>query len=108
MWTPTDQEVNELILINSDISTPERIEHYRTLAPIYYDLACDYCNNTFDMAESSKVVSAVKVFVAKAIQFYTQKAGLTSRSMGTVSYSYTTELPSSVMKPLKPFKKLRW
>ncbi|MGX9134043.1 phage head-tail connector protein [Rummeliibacillus sp. JY-2-4R] len=103
MWNPTDQEVNELIQINSDTSTPERIEHYHTLAPIYFDFANDYCNQQFEVPNSN-----VKVFIAKAIQFYTQKAGLTARSMGSVSYSYATDLPSSVLKPLKPFKKLRW
>lgn len=103
MWTPTDQEVNELIIINSDISTPNRIEHYRKLAPIYLDYANEYCNQAL-----TSDISNVKVFIAKAIQYYTQKAGLTARSMGTVSYSYATELPSSVLKPLKPFKKVRW
>lgn len=103
VWIPTDSEVNELIAINSDISTTQKVEHYRMLAPIYLDYASEYCNQTLDSSNSN-----VKVFIAKAIQFYTQKSGLTARSMGSVSYSYTTDLPSSVLKSLKPFKKLRW
>ncbi|MGR6896993.1 phage head-tail connector protein [Rummeliibacillus sp. BSL5] len=103
MWTPTDEEVCELIAINDDISTPERVETYKILAPIYLDYAIDYCNQELTVENSN-----VKVFIAKAIQFYTQKAGLTARSMGSVSYSYATDLPSSILKPLKPFKKLRW
>lgn len=103
MWMPTDKEVSELIAINNDISTPELVEQYRVLAPIYLDYANEYCNQ-----ELTAEISNVKVFIAKAIQFYTQEAGLTSESMGSVSYSYATDLPLSVLKPLKPFKRLRW
>ena len=103
MWTPTDKEVSELIAINSDISTPELVEQYRVLAPIYLDYANEYCNQ-----ELTTEISNVKVFIAKAIQFYAQEAGLTSESMGSASYSYTTDLPSSILKPLRPYKRLRW
>ncbi|MCM3316179.1 hypothetical protein M3603_05765 [Rummeliibacillus stabekisii] len=103
MWEVTDLEAQRLIAINGDLITDATLEHYKTLAPIYYEMACDYCNATLEITES-----AMLIFVAKAIQFYTQKAGLTARSMGSVSYSYATDLPSSVLKSLKPFKKLRW
>lgn len=102
-WEVTEVEVQQLIALNSDILTPERLEHYKMLAPIYYEVACDYCNATLDVTNSG-----VQVFVAKAIQYYANKAGLVSRSMGTVSYSYTTSLPASVLQLLNPFRKLRW
>lgn len=102
-WQVTDLEVQQLIQINKELITDATMEHYRALAPIYYDVACNYCNAELDVNES-----ATLIFVAKAIQYYTNKAGLTSRSMGTVSYSYDTALPSSVLQVLKPFRKLRW
>lgn len=103
MWQITDLEAQKLISINSELITDATLEHYKALAPIYYDVACNYCNATLDVSES-----ATLIFVAKAIQFYTNKAGLTSRTMGTVSYSYDTALPTSVLQVLKPFRKLRW
>lgn len=98
----TDNQAMRLIAVNGDITTAERIEHYKTLAPIYFDVAIDYCNNK-DL-EFDRII----VFLAKAIQFYSNASGLTSRSMADVSYSYATDLPSSVLMTLKPFKKLRW
>ena len=98
----TDEQVTKLMMINSEVITIEKTEHYKILAPIYFGVAIEYCNNpkiTFDNA---------LVFMAKAIQYYSNKAGLVSRSMSTVSYSYTTDLPTSVLLLLKPFKKLRW
>lgn len=98
----TDEQATKLMIINNEVITAEKTEHYKMLAPIYFDVAIEYCNNpkiTFDNA---------LVFIAKAIQYYTNHAGLTSRSGGTVSYAYTTDLPTAVLLPLKPFKKLRW
>lgn len=103
MWQITDLEAQKLISINGELITDATLEYYKALAPIYYDVACNYCNATLDVSES-----ATLIFVAKAIQFYTNKAGLTSRTMGTVSYSYDTALPTSVLQVLRPFKKLRW
>lgn len=98
----TDEQATRLIAVNNDLLTVERIEHYKTLAPIYFDVAIDYCNNK--NLEFDRII----VFLAKAIQFYSNASGLTSRSMADVSYSYTTDLPTSVLMTLKPFKKLRW
>lgn len=98
----TDFQATKLLQVNGQVITAECIEHYKTLTPIYFDVAIDYCNNK-DL-EFEHII----VFLAKAIQYYSNKAGLTSRSGGTVSYAYTSDLPQSVLLLLKPFKKLRW
>lgn len=98
----TDFQATKLLQVNGEVITAERIEHYKTLTPIYFDVAIDYCNNKDLEFES------IIVFLAKAIQYYSLKAGLTSRSGGTVSYAYTSDLPTSVLLLLKPFKRLRW
>ncbi|WP_010305394.1 hypothetical protein [Kurthia senegalensis] len=98
----TDEEISVLIAINGERATEKRLEQYKALATVYYDFAVEYCNN------KNITFRQTQIFLAKAIQFYLNKSGLTARSMGTVSYSYTTDLPTSVLYPLKPFKKLRW
>lgn len=98
----TDEQVTKLMMINSEVITTEKTEHYKMLAPIYFETAVEYCNNP------AITIDNALVFIAKAIQYYTNHAGLTSRSGGTVSYAYTTDLPTAVLLPLKPFKKLRW
>lgn len=98
----TDEQATKLMMINGEVITAEKTEHYKMLAPIYFDTAVEYCNNP------AITIDNALVFIAKAIQYYTNHAGLTSRSGGTVSYAYTTDLPTAVLLPLKPFKKLRW
>lgn len=98
----TDEQVTKLMMINNEVITTEKTEHYKTLAQIYFDVAVEHCNNP------AITIDNALVFIAKAIQYYTNHAGLTSRSGGTVSYAYTTDLPTAVLLPLKPFKKLRW
>lgn len=98
----TDEQATKLMMINGEVITAEKTEHYKMLAPIYFDAAVEYCNNP------AITIDNALVFIAKAIQYYTNHAGLTSRSGGTVSYAYTTDLPTAVLLPLKPFKKLRW
>lgn len=98
----TDEQATKLMMINNEVITTEKTEHYKMLAPIYFETAVEYCNNP------AITIDNALVFIAKAIQYYTNHAGLTSRSGGTVSYAYTTDLPTAVLLPLKPFKKLRW
>ncbi|WP_342534001.1 hypothetical protein MKY08_17555 [Lysinibacillus sp. FSL M8-0337] len=110
MWEPTSDEINGIIILNGEKATAKRIEHYTALAPVLYDVGCSWTNNIFDMSEDAhrQKQSAMKLFIAKACQFFELKIGLVSRSMGTVAYSYTDEIPATVYKPLKPYRKLRW
>lgn len=96
----TDEQATVIATLNNDI---QNIERYRVLALVFLPLASDYCNTevTLDMPQ-------VQVFVAKAVQYYTQVAGLTGRTMGSVSYTYTETMPDSVYKPLKPLRKVAW
>lgn len=98
----TEQQAKRLIAVNNEVESADLIQRYQSLAPIYFDVAVEYCNNK-DL-EFDRII----VFLAKAVQFYSHKAGLTGRSMGTVSYSYDTALPTGILQVLKPFRKLRW
>ena len=110
MWQPTEEEVLELIAINGEKANEKKVAHYTALAPILYDEACNWTNNEFDMSAEGdrRKQSAMKKFIAKATQYAELKVGLTSRRMGSVSYSYAEDMPKSIYAPLKPFRKLRW
>ncbi|WP_185160553.1 phage head-tail connector protein [Mammaliicoccus sciuri] len=91
-------------LINTiPLSDTENDEILERIIELYKELAEEYCNQKFD----DEIPSGVVKFIAKCIK-YGQSGNLASRSMGTVSYSYVTDLPQSAYKHLAPFRKLRW
>lgn len=75
------------------------------VVPLFLEIAQDRTNNTFLEGEEP---AGVKIFVAKACEFNMHQAGLQSRTMGEVSYSYETDLPKSVTKHLNPYKRVRF
>lgn len=91
--------LNQIPLENTDND-----ETFIKLIELYKPLADDYCNQEFD---SNNLPSGVKKFIADCIK-YGSNGNLASRSMGTVSYSFVTDIPDSMYKPLKPYRKLRW
>ena len=74
------------------------------MIPILIEYTQRYCNNQF----KDKLPGPVKLFVARAIQFNMNPAGVSSRSMGGASYSYETDFPSSITRLLKPYRKVRF
>lgn len=91
--------LNQLPLDNTDND-----ETFKKLIELYKPIADDYCNQNFN---SDNLPSGVKKFIADCIK-YGSNGNIASRSMGTVSYSYVTDIPDSMYKPLKPYRKLRW
>ncbi|WP_194747584.1 phage head-tail connector protein [Staphylococcus chromogenes] len=69
----------------------------------YKQVAEEYCNQVFD----DPLPGGVKKFIAECIK-YGASGNIASRSMGTVSYTYVTDVPNSMYKYLKPYRKLRW
>ncbi|MEK4700368.1 hypothetical protein MKX47_12295 [Solibacillus sp. FSL R7-0668] len=110
MWEPNEEDITHLIVLAGEKTNAKRTAHYTELAPVLYDVACAWCNQLFDMAADAdrKKQSAVKLFIAKAAQYYELKVGLVSRKMGSVAYSFAEEIPSIIYKPLKPYRKVRW
>lgn len=78
-------------------------ETINQLIALYIPLAEEYCHRTF----AEPLPSGVKKFVADCIK-YSSNGNIASRSMGTVSYSFVTDIPSSMYKPLRPLRKLAW
>ncbi|MFT0800368.1 phage head-tail connector protein [Bacillus swezeyi] len=89
------------------IATSKHDAYLEEVIPLFIEFAKDYCNNKFLVNEEEKLPAGVKLFVAKAIEFNMAPSNLSARSMGDVSYSYETELPETVMRHLKPYRRLR-
>lgn len=89
---------NQLPLDNTDND-----DTINSLIELYLPIAEDYCNQTFD----ENMPSGVKKFIADCIK-YGSTGNIASRSMGTVSYSFVTDIPDSMYKPLRPYRKVRW
>ncbi|WP_294582959.1 phage head-tail connector protein [uncultured Staphylococcus sp.] len=91
------------VLNQSNVEDSSQDEKIETLIEIYKGIADEYCNTVF----IEPYPFGVKKFIADCIK-YGATGNLASRSMGTVSYSYVTNIPDSIYNHLKPFRKLRW
>lgn len=95
---------NDVKLINKlPIDDTSNDDTLIELIELYKGVAEEYCNREFE----DSLPYGVKKFIAESIKYGTN-GNLASRSMGTVSYSFVTDLPQSVYKHLAPFRKLRW
>lgn len=97
------QRVKRLLNIKND----KHDEYLTEMVPLLVEFAKDECHNPFiDKDGNESIPSGVMIFVAKAAQFYMTNSGLTGRSMDTVSYSFATELPQTILKSLNPYRKM--
>jgi len=96
----------ELITVKNILGiTSDKDDSYLAeVIPLFLEFAEHKTNNSFPNGEEP---GGIKLFVAKACEFNMKESGLKSRSMGQVSYSYDTDLPESLMKLLKPYKKVK-
>ncbi|MEH6941523.1 phage head-tail connector protein [Bacillus sp. JJ722] len=104
MWVPTNEEVAEYKRLNQEKSA-KKDDYYRSMIPIVLDIASGYCNQNF---EHEMIPPKVKLFIAKVTQFNEQKAGRSSRKMGTVSEAYEVEVPKSFYKFIAPYRRLKF
>ncbi|WP_353422494.1 phage head-tail connector protein [Staphylococcus delphini] len=87
--TPIDDDSNDEVL--------------QSLILFYKGIAEEYCNKVF----VEPYPFGVRKFIAESIKYGTS-GNISSRSMGTVSYSFVTNLPKSTYRHLRPLRKLRW
>lgn len=87
--TPVDDESNDEVL--------------QSLILFYKGIAEEYCNKVF----VEPYPFGVRKFIAESIK-YGSSGNISSRSMGTVSYSFVTDLPKSTYRHLRPLRQLRW
>lgn len=108
-YVPTQDEIDEVKKINGWKGI-EHDEYINTMLPILYEHIPVTCNNDFIDTETGlvKFPGGVRLFVAKAIEHNMQKSGLKSKSMGSVSYSYDLDFPSSPITYLRPYRRLKF
>ena len=94
--------MDEVAMIG-EIDLNKHSEYVNTMIPLLLEFAEDKCNNTFD---EFKPPAGVKIFIAKSISHKLKDKGLKARSMGSVSYTYDTELPDKIVKSLSPYKRV--
>lgn len=92
------------------IKTTTHDEYFDIMIPLLIDWARDYTNNKFEDTSqpTSSLPGGVQIFIAKACEYNMIKAGINSRTMGEVSYTYELDFPPSIMKYLRPYKRLRF
>ncbi|MDM8326714.1 phage head-tail connector protein [Staphylococcus felis] len=78
-------------------------ELLQSLILFYKGIAEEYCNKVF----VEPYPFGVRKFIAESIKYGTS-GNISSRSMGTVSYSFVTDLPKTTYRHLRPLRQLRW
>lgn len=102
-WIPTEDEIKFYKSLNKDKQAND--EYYRAMLPVLLEYVNEEYRQNF---KPDSLPGSVKLFLAKAIEFYSNKAGLESRRMGTVSYSFKlSELPKSITDLLIKYRKAR-
>ncbi|MCJ0932926.1 phage head-tail connector protein [Virgibacillus halodenitrificans] len=98
--------LKETIAKMAEIDEKKHSDYLDIMLPLLLEFAEEKCNNQFD---ESNPPSGVKLFLSETIAYKLdgKRKGIKSRSMGSVSYSYDTDLPDKVIKHLKPYKKVR-
>jgi hypothetical protein len=91
------------------IKTFNHDEYLITMIPLLVGFAKDQCNNSFlDEKGNEELPCGIQLFVPKAIEHLMNKAGVTNRTMGSVSYSYDLDFPPAILKFLKPYRKVKF
>lgn len=109
MYAPTVFEIEEIKTILG-IKNSIHDEYLSIMVPILFEHVTAFCNNNFVSNRTGivEVPGGVRLWIAKACEHNMQNAGLKGRTMGSVSYSYELEFPSSIMSYLRPYKRLRF
>ncbi|MBT2599089.1 MULTISPECIES: phage head-tail connector protein [unclassified Oceanobacillus] len=87
----------------AEIDQEKHKSYLSIMVPILIEFAEDECGTSFNVLQ---LPAGVKLFIADSIKYKLKSKGLSSRSMGSVSYSYDTKLPEKVKDHLSPYRKL--
>ncbi|KAA0956634.1 hypothetical protein FQ085_11615 [Planococcus sp. ANT_H30] len=110
-FIPTQNDVNEIKgIMGVAFADDSKDEYIKTMLPLLLESVMAYTNNTFGITTEGtlRIPGGVKIYLAKAIERNTLATGLKSRSMGSVSYSYDTEVTSELKGLLTPYKKVKF
>lgn len=103
-WIPSTEEITYYKGLNQDKASNE--DYYKSMLPLLLEKVNEDYTQSFDHIN---LPANVKLFLAKATQFYSGSPGLKSRSMGTVSYSFDfSELPETITGLLVRYRKAKY
>lgn len=99
--------------------TTEHDSYIETMLPIIISLVEQYCNSIFALRnldgtllnshEGYVLVEAgIIIAIAKIIEFYMQQSGVIQNTVSRVSYSFSTELPKSILEVLNQYRRVRF
>lgn len=100
------QTVKDILMI-----TDSKYDVYLdTVVPIFEEKIKEWTNNRFKDSEGNEVLPInLQHTVAKWVQHdMNVKAGIKSRSMGEVSYTFDTDVPDFVKRDIAPYRRLRF
>lgn len=102
-WIPTDEEVAYFKALNRDNSKDD--DYYKAMLPLLLEMVNKRYNQRF---KPDKLPADVKLFLAKATEFFKMQQGLKARRMDDVSYTYEiSELPKSITNLLINYRKVK-
>lgn len=111
-FKPTDKDVQAVKeILGIPYTDTKKDQYFRDNLPYAYEDVVGQTNNSFGGVQpdgSIKVPRPVMKYMAKAMEFDLLKLGVKSRSMGSVSYTYSDDLPVTVKNLLLPYKKVRF
>ncbi|WP_162920113.1 phage head-tail connector protein [Paenisporosarcina cavernae] len=109
-YIPTTSEIEEIKGILQWTDTKHDV-YLQTMMPMIFEDVQIQTNNDFGgILEDGtiRIPGGVKIYMAKVIEMNMQKASLKSRSMGSVSYSYNLEVPESVKRLIRPYRRAKF
>lgn len=110
VFKPSQADVDEIKgILGIPITDTSKNEYIQTMLPLLLEAVMAYTNNTFIQADGTiRLPGGVKIYLAKAIERNTMQTGLSSRTMGSVSYSYDHSVPNELKDFLKPYRKVKF
>lgn len=113
-----------LILSVKDVKTLLNLEstqydnYIEAMIPVVIDLVEKHCNDEFSIrnidgnfinTNEGYIITNIglKIVISKIIEYYLIKAGISYESIGRINYTYTTDLPPSIINSMKPYHKSR-
>lgn len=84
-------------------------DYLYAVAPDHLEYAKEYTNNDFtDKNGNENIPRNVLNFVAEACEYGMNPSGLESRTMGDVSYNFEPDYNPSMLRKLKPYKRVKF
>lgn len=115
MFSLSVKEIKKIL----QIEDTRHDEYIEIMLPIIIALVEKYCNDVFAMRDDSsfykkdedgyKIIDiGIVICIAKIIEFYMLKSGVTQNTVSRMSFSFSNDLPNSIKSVLNEYRKVRF